>query len=71
MRNPKKGGEKGLFGEAQSLTTSHFVVWVIRVTSIATAFGPPNFQMEIKWLLLIHSLKKNPPIKIPRSAPGW
>ena len=46
----------------------HF--WVIRVTSIATAFGPPNFQMEIKWLLLIHSLKKNPPIKIPRSAPG-
>ena len=30
---------------------SHLVVWVIspqhRVTSIATAFGPPNFQMEI------------------------
>ena len=33
--------------------------------------GPPNFQMEIKWLLLIHSLKKNAPIKIPRSAPEW
>ena len=26
--------------------------------------------MEIKWLLLIHSLKKNPPIKIPRSTPA-
>ena len=49
--------KKGLFGEAQFLTTSHLVVWVIisttdcnpqhRVTSIATAFGPPNFQMEI------------------------
>ena len=57
--------------KAQILTTSHFVVWVSRVTNIATAFGPPpNFQMEIKRLLLIHSLKKNPPIKIPRSAPA-
>ena len=72
MGNPtkKKRKKKGLFGEVQILTTSHFVVWVSRVTNIATAFGPPNFQMEIKWLLLIHSLKKNPPIKIPRSTPG-
>ena len=47
--------KKGLFGEALFLTTSHLVVWVIisitdcnpqhRVTSIATAFGPPNFQL--------------------------
>ena len=44
------------------MTTSHLVVWVIisttdcnpqhRVTSIATAFGPPNFQMEITPLRL-------------------
>ena len=55
MGNPKKKKKKKVFfGEVQILTT---------------AFGPPNFQMEIKWLLLIHSLKKNTPIKIHRSAP--
>ena len=55
--------KKSLFEGALFLTTSHLVVvvWVIisttdcnpqhRVTSSATAFGPPNFQMEITPLL--------------------
>ena len=56
LGNVLKMGEiliKSLFGESQILTTSHLVVWVIiyhpqhRVTSIATAFGPPTFKWKL------------------------